>query len=189
MNNAIAIETKTLPATIKAALEEVEYGARDIMARVSDKVSGYSGGNQGQRGFIIIVNIASGEKVTHWGSWGGSNPFTTQQIDVDTNSYPMKPGFVVISGTIGHPRTMATLHLHPENTVKLLPAKSEVSDRDRSILNAFGGLTSAGRKNQWESYPESKPTEGELDSLVSRGLLKRSKNGATQITTAGKNAR
>lgn len=189
MNNAVAIETKTLPETLKAALRTVDYGARDISARISDKVSGYSGGNQGQRGFIMIVDIASGETKTHWGSWGGSNPFSVQQVDHDTNSYDMKPGFAVIAGTIGHPRTIATLHLHPENFTKLLPATGSVSERERQILNDFGGLTSAGRKNEWERYPARRPTEAELDSLASRGFLARSKNGATKITTAGKNAR
>lgn len=188
MNNAIHIATKTLPPTLRAALESVEFHGTDIGVRVSDKVSANAQAGQGSRGFVLIVDIASGEMTRHNGSWGGASAFEQRQIDLDQNEYDMRPGMAVISGSIGHPRTFATLHLHPDNMAKYLPAAPAVSERDRTILKQFSGLTSAGRKDEWNRYPETAPSAVELDSLVSRGLLSRNKAGATKITTDGKNA-
>jgi hypothetical protein len=189
MNQAIRIEVKTLPDTLRAALKSVEYHCTDIGVEVSDKVSANAQGSAGSRGFVLVVDIASGEMKRHMGSWGGASACENRQVDLDTNTYDMRPGFAVISGSMGYPRTFATMYLHPENMAKYLPAAPQVSDRDRTILDQFNGLTSAGRKDEWSRYPQSRPTETELNSLVSRGLLARNAAGATRITTAGKNAR
>lgn len=183
------IETKSLPESLKAALRAVGYGAADIGVRVTETYSAQSCANDGQRGFTMAVNIATGERDEHHGSWGGANPFGANAVDSDGTARPLAPGFVVVQGTTGYPRTFATLLVHPSNAAPLLPAKAELTDRQRSILGQFAGLTSAGRKNEWERYPASKPTEAEIAELVARGLLKQNKAGAISITTEGKNNR
>jgi hypothetical protein len=91
-----------------------------------------------------------------------------------------------------------------------------LTDLEQLVINAFGGWTSAGRKEyfedrlpheivrrrhsggmhnlsreemQQERHLARKEIAAIIDSLVARGLLKRNKAGATQITTAGKNLR
>lgn len=188
MSNAIRIEIKTLPDTLRAALKSVSFHCTDIGVVVTDKVSANAQGSAGSRGFVLVVDIASGEMTRHTGSWGGANAFERRQVDLDTNEYDMRAGLAVISGSTGHPRTFATLYLHQDNFARFLPAAPEISERDRTILAQFRSLTSAGRKDEWSRYPQSRPTETELVSLVSRGLLSRNAAGATKITTAGKNA-
>lgn len=92
---------------------------------------------------------------------------------------------------------------------------ASLTDLEQAVLEAHGGLTSAGRKNEFErwendaawnrSWWKGSPVTGTshreksadarrqinaaVDSLVARGLLKKNKAGAVAITTEGKNAR
>ncbi len=90
----------------------------------------------------------------------------------------------------GWPRTERGRVVNPKNATKAdLLATIERLQVELHHANAwtFKGLTSAGRKDEW-SRRGSVPSETELDALATRGLLKRAKNGATQITTEGRNA-
>lgn len=183
------IPTKTLPDSLKSALAAVGYGAADISVRVAETYSAQAPANDGQRGFTMAVNLATGERDERRGSWGGSNAFTVNAVDSDDTARPLPPGFAVVQGTTGYPRTFATLIIHPSNAAPLLPAKAELTDRQRAILDQFASLTSAGRKNEWERYPASKPSDSEIAELVAAGMLKQNKAGALSITTEGKNNR
>lgn len=182
------IPTNSLPDTIKLALRRVNYGANDIAIFVDDSISAISPGSQGSRGFVHIVNIVTGDEISYAGAWGGSTPFHPNPVDSDSKPRPLVPGFAVIKGTQGHPRTFASLYVHPENFAKFLPEARHVTARESEILTQYRSLTSAGRKYQWENYPKSRPSENEILELVSRGLLRRNKAGAISITTDGKNA-
>lgn len=179
---------KELPTIIQTALSRVEYGCKDIEVKTAESLSPGQGGGQGRRSFLVLINLATGAVEQHTGSWGGANPFENRQVDLDQNSYPIPEGLAALKGSMGHPRTFATLYLHPANVAKLLPPKTELNIREVSILRDFHSLTSAGRKNEWARNPQSAPSQAELDSLVSQGLLSRNKAGALSITTAGKNA-
>jgi hypothetical protein len=185
-SKSVSVSVKELPESIRAALRSVGYGGRDIAIEPSATVDAFVPSGEGQRGFVLMLNLASGEMETRLGSWGGNSPVGLQ-VDCDNAARPLAPGFAVIKGTTGYPRTFATIHLHPSNVAPLLPAATEISKREKQILAQYRGLTSAGRKSQWEYSPTSKPFEAEIDSLVARGLLSRNKAGSIAITTAGKN--
>ncbi len=185
----IHIQTKTLPDSLKSALSAVGYGAADVAIEVTETYSAQAFANDGQRGFTMAVNLATGERHERQGSWGGANPFSANAVDSDGAERPLAPGFAVVQGTTGYPRTFATILLHPSNAAPLLPAKAGLTDRQRRILTQFGGLTSAGRKDEWERNHESRPTADEIAKLVAAGMLKQNKAGALSITTEGKNNR
>lgn len=181
------IAVKTLPDTIKTALKSVQYGKVDIAVQVVDAVSPYSEGSQGRKGFVLILDIQSGDAQKTEGDWGGAG-LGYRQVDLDDRNYNIQPGFAVVKGTEGYGGTFATLYVHPNNFAKFLPETASITDREKNILKQFSGLTSAGRKYEWDNYPESRPSDDELSSLVERGLLSRNRTGATKITTDGKNA-
>ena len=181
------IRTKELPDCLKVALKEVEYGAPDIRIEVSDTISALSQGGQGSRGFTLVVELSTGKFTKRLGSWGGAS-VEMKQVDFDDRETPLLEGFAVIKGTMGFPRTFATININPANMVKFLPKPSSVTERQKSILKAFNTLTSTGRRNEWLRNPEEAPTAGELNDLVNTGLLSRSSTGATKITVEGKNS-
>lgn len=175
-----------LPDTIRQTLSNLGYHRKDIFLSAKEEVSPSVCGGDGKRGFCIILNVSTGKKKKMWGSWGGSNMFNpNNQVDLDTNMYKIPDDFCVITGTIGN-GTYAELTVNPNNMLKALPEAPDISDRDKWILYTFKGLTSAGRKNEWNREDDI-PTEDDLNRLASAGYLKRSKNGATRITTEGKN--
>lgn len=187
---------KDLPELVQRQLSAVGYGRKDIDVNASEKASAFSVGGAGLRGFCVIINLSNGDVKHMQGSWGGANMFNpTNQVDLDSKEYVIPDNVVVINGSSGNGKPAnARLTVAPNNIAKYLPAKSELTERQATILYTYKCLTSAGRKDYWErpSYPDFKekvkPSEDELNELASMGLLKRSKNGATQITTDGKNA-
>lgn len=186
----IHVDVRSFPESITRLLSEVGFNKKDICVRVVEQVSLSQGGGDGRRSFVGFAMLDnSREPRVYYGSWGGANPFENSAVDCDNTLHNMISGSCVLIGYEGggHP-THATLYIHPDNVAKMLPEKPSVSERDQLILRAFVSLTSAGRKNEWARYPNSRPSDEELDSLVSRGLLSRNKAGAMAITTAGKNS-
>jgi len=197
-------QTKTLPETLQAALHSVGYHKPDIKVRASEQYYPAQGSGAGLRAFVMAVDIATGRTEIHWGSWGGSNAFNPgNAVDNDTQARPLASGFAIIEGHQGgsHP-VAASLVLHPSNLAPLLTEKPSLTARQTYLLNVYAGLTSTGRKNEFErgrygdpSYNESGPKLGgapstaELAEMISMGLLAQNKAGAVSVTTAGKNAR
>jgi hypothetical protein len=93
-------------------------------------------------------------------------------------------GFLV--GRIGGGRpTYASLVVGPANmNPTLLPPQSELTEKERWALGVFKTYKSSYRK---EKLRERGVTAEEIKSLADRGFLKIAKNGATSITTEGKN--
>lgn len=182
-------KVKELPDSIQRALASVGYGRADIEIEPAETftVKSYSTGD-GQRAFCIVVNMATGELKRFDGSWGGENAFNPgNAVDKDETARPLPPGFAVIKGSVGN-GVYAHIELNPENMAKFLPTQdTSLSDRDKWLLYTFDGLTSAGRRDEW-SRQRDVPTEEDLNRLAAMGYLKRSSNGATKITTEGKNA-
>lgn len=177
-----------LPETLQSALKSIGYSGKDIRLEAKEEVSAQVMGGDGRRGFCIIVNLSTGEKKEMIGSWGGANMFnTTNAVDLDSSSYAIPLDVAVIKGSMGN-SVFADITLHPKNIIGLLgTSKAQLDERDRWILGTFKGLTSAGRKYEWARNNDV-PSEDDLNKLAGLGYLKRSKNGATQITTEGKNA-
>lgn len=170
---------RELPNIVQEQLNGVGYGRADILIEAREKVSPQVSGGDGQRGFCIIIDMISGNVKHMMGSWGGANMFNPRnQVDLDSQMYEIPENVAVITGSIGG-SVFATVTLNPKNVAKFLPAKSELTKEQASVLYSFKALKSAYRPKYSEEC---------LNELAEMGFLKRSKNGATRITTAGKNA-
>lgn len=175
---------RELPDCIRRALKSVGYGSRDINIETAEKISIIQAGCDGQRGFVILVNLESGEYTLQKGSWGGSNCFNPDNpVDLDDNEYSIPVNGAVIRGSEGYPRTFARITLHPNNMIRALPEAIVLTEEEKSTMYCYGALTSAYRKN----FLIGKETI--IDGLIAKGLLKRNAAGAVSITTAGKNTR
>ena len=179
---------KELHPLIQSTLKRVRYGVTDIRVEAVESISTYSAGNKGARGFVMLVNIESGEVKGFTGSWGGSNMFTQTIVDDNQEVIPMPVNGVVIKGQMGYPRTFATLYVHPRMMPKYLPSGNEevLSDEEQNALYCFAAIK-GGEYRRMEMARRDVST-ATVDSLVERGYLKRNRAGATQITTRGKNA-
>ena len=182
------VGTKTLPDSIRDALRGVGYAKLDIEVEQATKISPFDAGGQGRRAFMVLLDLATGRREVHQGSWGGGNMFNPQNaVDNDEASYALPEGGAVIKGSTGYGGVYATLYLHPANVAKLLPPSDELTEHERRIMYAFGCLK-PGEYRQAE-LRRAGATEPEVVSLVERGYLKQAANGARQITTKGKNTR
>jgi hypothetical protein len=186
----IKVETKALPPSVKRALALVGYKRPTIGVQASETVNVRSCPGDGSRGYYIVLALdGSVEPRISYGSWGGANPFETRQVDVDDRKHPIPPGGAVIVGSTGGRGDFATLHVHPSNLARMLPAKTELTERQQDILEQWCSLSSAGRKTQWEYGRAVKPTDAEINELVRLGMLKRNKAGAISATVEGHNNR
>ena len=182
------VETKTLPDSVQAALRAAGYHRADIEVEVKAELYARGAYGTGYRAYFALVNLATGETQVELGAWGGANPFSALPLDrPEPQRLTLVPGFAVLTGSVGH-KALLDLVLHPDNAARWLPAPAEITPRDKWILGCFAGLTSAGRKNEFERRGKHAPQEAEIAGLVSRGYLSRNKAGATAITTKGRNA-
>jgi hypothetical protein len=182
------IPVASLPPSLRNALAEVGYGRTDIAVKASEREAFSSGGASGCRSFAVMVNLATGEFKVTYGSWGGPNMFVRNAVDCDMTEYDIPANGAVIMGSEGGGRpTYASISVAPSTLAPMLPAVPALDEHDNAILNAIGGLKSGPYRK--EALARIPGLNDRLDSLVAKGLLKRSSNGATSITTAGKNAR
>lgn len=183
------VEVKTLAPAVQAALKDVRYGARDIEVKVQSEVALQSGASwKGARGFIMAIDLDTGARtnVQH-GNWGGANMFVRNDVDETQERYVLPPNGAVIKGQTGHPRTFATIYVHPAQMARFLPvAPVETSELDQQALYCFVALR--GGEYRRQELARKRITADVLNSLVERGLLSRNKAGAMAITTAGRNA-
>ena len=181
------IETRELPFTLRTALERTGYRCRDIKVAAAESAVLNEMGSAGQRAFVCLVNLATGQTKVTRGSWGGPNMFSPRNaVDNDGRTYPIPTNGAVIQGSQGG-KVYARIVVHPTAFAKLLPdGEDKVSEKDASILNIFTGMK--GGPYRREELRRMKATDEEINSLVERGYLKRNKAGAIQATTKGKNA-
>lgn len=177
-----------LPPALRAALASVDYGRKDVAIEHAETVSIADAGGDGYRAFAIVINLSTGASETHWGSWGGANAFNPRNaVDLDTREHALPPDGAIVRGCIGGGRPVsARIVLSPACRMIALPAAADLSDREIWILAVHGGIK-AGYRRDYLQRASVQP--GEIDALVSRGLLSRNRAGAVTITTAGKNAR
>ena len=104
----------------------------------------------------------------------------------------LPPGTALVCGGTfcGKPATVRVL-LRPENLAKLLPAPLELTDCERSALNAIAGMKGGYRAEEFNrrglgEYSASNPL---VASLASKGLVTINKAGAIAVTVDGRNAR
>ena len=173
MQKPIHIETKELPQTLQDALNAAGYRRKDIALRACESACLTDAGSEGRRGFVVFVNLVTGQSKATRGSWGGANIFNPRNaVDLDTNEVPIPEGVAVIQGSEGYGPTFASVLLNPANVAALLPARAEVTDHERAILGIYRGIKGGYRQGELERI---NATLSEVDSLVDRGLLKRNR--------------
>jgi len=180
----IVVSVKELPKPLQKALKEMGYKRRDISVEPKDKAHMQHLAGEGRRSVTAVVNLATGKYEVGRGAWGGPSPNDPRGVDLDQGVHAIPPNGAVIIGIEGgrHPMS-AWIYVHPHSIAPILPGGADTTERQRSILGLWG-YTSSYRKEEMRYMGV---TEKEIDELVRMGMLKKSKSGATSITTKGKN--
>jgi len=174
-----------LPPIVQQTLRRFSYFRKDISITPKESVSIRSSGGAGQRDYTAIIQVGSNEVETHTGSWGGANIFNPDnEVDLGEKAIKIEPHIMVIKGSEGG-HAYANIYAH-SSIVKLYACDIEsVSEQEKSVLKAYKELKSGPyRTEALNRVPNHRII---VSDLVNRGMLKQSKNGATQITTKGKN--
>lgn len=183
------IETRELPQSVRATLERVGYGRRDVEVRVVRELVMSSAGSDGRRAFVLMVNLSTGEVGGEYGSWGGENMFSPRNpVDRDRKAYQLPPNGVVVLGSQGYPQTFCTLYVSPDvlDRTMLAPAAEELTKEELDGIYAHACVKGgAYRRDELRRRGVSAET---LAGLVRRGYLSENRAGARQVTTAGRNA-
>lgn len=190
------IRLTDLPAPIRTALESNGYHRADVDVTESAtyQPAEASAGFTGNRGFCVAVNVATGERHTETGAWGGANPFEANAADHDRANYPIPPNCAVVMGETGGAGSFARVYVAPGMLAGVLPAAaqdSELAEGSALALVVIASLKSGARA---ESFARSglgpySATNPNVAILVERKLVTVNKAGAIAITTEGKNAR
>lgn len=178
---------RDLPHALQRALSRVGYGRKDIELSHAESVSIASSGGDGYKAFALVVNLSTGACAEHWGSWGGANMFNPRNaVDLDTRQHTLPPDGAVIRGSIGGGKPVcASITVSPACKILALPPAAEITPRQLAILSVVCGIKGGYRR---EYFSRGNVQPGEIDALVSAGLLTRNKAGAVSATTAGRNA-
>ena len=185
------VKVDQLPTSLQSALSRLGYGRKDVEINAAATVSPLGGGMTGRRAFFCVVNLDTGEASTKYGSWGGSNMFVQNQVDSDDSSHPIPLNGAAIKGMEGYGTTSAAIYVNPDNLTKLLPAttNTELTIAQGVVLHCLKGYKSFARRDEASSYGvDTKAYDQAVSELAAKGWAKVSSNGATQITTEGKNA-
>ncbi len=182
------IEVKDLPLPVQKVLRDLGYRRKDINVQPATSYSMRGSASDGQRAFAVAVNLTTGQSKATYGDWGGSNPFSQRQVDLDDLVRPLPPDNVVIKGNSGQ-GVWAYLLINPENLQNLLPSPEEsLTVKERAALGIISRLISGYRSEYFAQYRLGPYNPGNplLQGLAQKGLLKLRANGV-MITTEGKN--
>jgi len=188
MRTPTIVAVSSLPPAILSVLREVGYRKADIAITPCEATDLLDCGSDGEKAFVSICNLATGEHKTTWGSWGGANIFNrSNPVDLDSNTYQIPPGVgCVVRGHIGGGRPVyASIEVHPATMAPLLPPKVEVTEKEIRILCSLRLKSGPYRK---EALSAIDVASEDWTALQSKGMLKRTRNGGTSLTIAGKNA-
>lgn len=187
MKTTIHEKVAALPPALQRALASVGYRCKDIPISVRESCSVQAMGGDGYRSFVVIVNMASGEYRTSYGSWGGANMFNPRNaVDLDDSLHVIpKDGAVIHGSEGGTSGVYATIDISPANAALMLPAKASIDERDAKILGAMRYKPGAYRQGE---IARAGGTAADIDRLVAGGFIKRNRAGACTLTTEGKNA-
>lgn len=184
------VKVKELPECLQSALTNNGYHRPDVELTAKETYAlSPNTAFEGSRGFTCAVNLETGKSITLHGSWGGANPFETT-IDHDASERPIVANMAVVHGETGGRGSFARVHVAPATLAAMLPAPAtELTPAQGVVLHCLKGYKSAYRRDEAARYGvNSKEYETVINELAAKGLAKVSSNGATQITTNGKNA-
>lgn len=189
----VHVLVKELPEVLQRALKEVRYNKRDISVESADKVTPNEGsaGFDGNRGYVVVVDLSSNRYKVNLGAWGGANPFDRKQVDLDDRPQPIPPNGAVIVGEYGGRGSFAHIKVSPSNLQAILPRPAEeLDDREAKALDAILGLKSGYRADEFRRrglgpYSAENPI---LQSLAAKKMIKIDARGGIAVTLEGKNA-
>lgn len=198
---------KNLPMSLKNALAQFGYSKKDIKIHANSSVVPSCNSQVHTCANAVIANLDDPTTMTfRRGQWGGNNGFNRPLgdrafdpvFDMERRDVPV--GGAIIVGMI---TSVVWVHVHPDTFAErftrhevardallegrmsdALTIQSEadsLTDAECAILFVhYCWKSGDGRKATVKRYPEA------LEACVSRGLIKRAKNGACTITTEGK---
>ncbi len=187
----VHVPTKCLPPHLAAALSAVGYARPDIRVLSARTVETGSTGQSGRRSFGVLVSLASGARTGHYGSWGGPSLHGRGLID-GGGVVTLASDEAYIAGSSGYGPTYAVVHVHPDVYGELCAGGvsadvDELTDAEHHAIYCFAAIK--GGQYRRDELRRRRVPDSTVDALVERGYLKRARNGATSITTKGKNAR
>jgi hypothetical protein len=173
----------------------MDYRRADVAVTESATYSPQEGtaGFQGNRGFCIVVNVATGATHATVGAWGGGNGFGANAVDNDRSDYAIPPNCAVITGESGGRGSFARIKVAPGMLVGILPAATSVELPESSALAlcVIAGIKGGHRA---EYFSRAKlgaygPENPAVVDLAARKLVSVNRGGAIMLTTDGRNAR
>lgn len=190
----IILATRELPAPLQRALSSVGYRRPDVHVEAGSFYSPREGTSvfEGNRGFVVVVNLQTGMYKEYEGSWGGVSPFSKSPVDLDRNEYPIPENGAVIIGSSGGRGSYAHIRVHPSVLAmlekQLPPAGEGLSEQELDALRIVQGLISSARpdafrRNKLGPYRADAPL---IAGLIRKGLLKANRAGSIRITPQGK---
>jgi hypothetical protein len=180
------VDPSDLPECVQTALRLVGHSGRKSVGVTA--TTQYASGccTSGSRAVYVSVHIGSGSvHELHYGSWGGANPFESLPGD---SMVDIAPGWCVVGGQTGG-RTYVNVYAHPDTLDRVLPtpvAEPELTEDEIRVLCVHVSLNSRGRKNYFGRRP-TLPVDACKARLADLGLLKVARNGASKVTTEGRN--
>lgn len=159
----VGIKTSTLPQSVKSALQLLKAPIpRVITAYPRTQYDLYSAGDDGSKGFAVVLDLTTESIKTYWGNWGGGEAGHKPSI-VDTYPQPGRPmddNTIVIKGQIGG-KPFIALHCSETMVMALknreMPMKTAHDDEayarfsDASLLDDRYG---SGRTQIWYAKAE-----------------------------------
>lgn len=190
----IHISLKELPQSLQSALDSAGYRRQDIKVFAAENFQPSNGSAtfKGNRGYVMTVNMQSGERKILMGNWGGSSGFTKTLVDDCHEDVPIPENAAIILGESGGRGNFAHILVRPESLAKMLPEGSdtELSEEQMKALAIFKGIRAGYRRQYFDraELGEYKASAPLLQGLIAKSLIKANRAGSMRITTAGKNA-
>lgn len=179
------IDVKELPETVRLVLKKLNYNRREITIVPQEQVVLSSMGGKGYRAFAAVLDVSTGRHKIEYGSFGGPNIFTKNAVDSDQTPQRIPSNGAVILGSEGGGKPVyATIYVNPAMIAGFLPTEKDVvTKREKRILSVFRVYKGQTREAELMHVNAAK---SEIDELIRRGLLGKTKNGNIAITSRGK---
>ncbi len=185
--DGIYIQVRDLPSSVRNLLAGVGYNKADVCVIPKAEINPSSSGGDGYRAFFGFTKISENPEECNitYGSFGGPNMFNPQNlVDNLQKSFPIPEGICAMRGQEGGTRPVsATLYIHPNNCVKMLPEGTKLSLEEEKVLVLYR-YTSAYRAEEMKRIKNANQIQ---QTLIEKGLLKKVGKGLG-LTTEGKTA-